>query len=1161
MFTTKAQSLIDLAKDYAFSSGSTHLGLLPLLTAVGTHAEASVLLAECFELSPGQLRNACPPAPEPLSCPGKLPLSKSVRAMLDSARGLAEEVPDRSHPGLLDVRHLVCAMAACPEVCAHLGVEPIGLDAASRLLISWYERDARTPGVEDLAQRLREMRAALLEKVFGQDHAVETFVEGLFNAEVVGAADTTRRAPRAVFVFAGPPGVGKTYLAELGASLLGRSFRRFDMSAFSGHHQNEALVGTARTYMGAHPGILTEFVEKNPNAVLLFDEIEKAHPNTIQLFLQVLDAGILEDKFLERNVSFRDTTIIFTTNAARKLYERPNESGVHAANASFHRKTILDALAGELDPRTAQPVFPPGLHSRLSSGYPVLFNHLRVNELERVARAELERVGDLLERQYYKRLVFDEFLPLCLVLREGARTDARALRAQAEAFVKTELFKFCGLFEVDRLEEVFERADTVRFSLDDRPADLAPEVRSLLQPSERPRVLLVANPQLAALYQRRITEIDWLVASTSDEALELLANQDVDLALLDLWFGRGSDTLLRTLEHFDHPPPAARGLDRGQEVLRRIRERLPNIPVYLLSYPLAPATDRGPGPIDEELFMACVRGGGARGMLSADFLTDSVEGWEHRREELANQLVAICRSLRRERAAERMGQEHKALLFETAPIVDPDKREITIRLRNLRLTRAIAAADAGEILDEVERPTTRFEDVIGAETAKEELRFFIDYLKNPRRFAALGLKPPKGVLLYGPPGTGKTMLARAMAGECNVAFIAANATGFVTIWQGSGPQNVRDLFARARRYAPAIIFIDEIDAIGKVRVGSAGAGRAEENTLNALFTEMDGFTSPSPDRPVFLLAATNFTVQPPDEAPPERSPRTLDPALVRRFSRCILVDLPDAPARREYFVRRLTAGGRCSLSDAALDLLAEKSAGMTIASLEQVVETATRSALKKATHLTDDLILDALDAAREGEAKEWSPEFLERTARHEAGHTLVYWLSGWWSPEVSIIARASRGGGMRRAEAESKRETITREEALARIRVALAGRAAEMVYYGQDGLTTGASADLENATNIARQMVCCYGMDEEFGLLATPELFKHPQALSSPIYQRVNEAAARILKEQMARTIELLQQNRQHLDALSRALLEKNRLLRADLKLLLPPIAQKAERT
>ena len=324
--------------------------------------------------------------------------------------------------------------------------------------------------------------------------------------------------------------------------------------------------------------------------------------------------------------------------------------------------------------------------------------------------------------------------------------------------------------------------------------------------------------------------------------------------------------------------------------------------------------------------------------------------------------------------------------------------------------------------------------------------------------------------------------------------------------------------------------------------------------LNALLTEMDGFTGATPDRPVFVLSATNFKVQSEDQASPERSSRTLDPALVRRFSRTILVDLPDAASRKKYLAMRLKDAKGARISVSVIDLMAEKSTGMSIANLEQVIETAGRNAMKKGGELSDDLLMEALDTLREGESKEWSPEFLESTARHEAGHTLMYWLSGWLSPEVSIVARADRGGGMRRSEAEMKRESLTREELLARIRTALGGRAAELLYYGPAGLTTGASGDLENATGIARQIVSVYGMDGEFGLLATPEMLKHAEAIASPEYQKINDAARKILEEQMAETRKLMEANRPHLDAIAGALLKKNRLYRADLVEILPPV-------
>jgi len=1158
MFTNKAQKIIDLAKNYAFSQNSTGLDLAAVATVIANDAEASILLAECVSVSGDKLR--CQPLKslKLRKHSRRLPLTESLQSTLACAKELAQEVPDRYHPGLVDLRHLVCAVGMSPEACSLFDVIPISREDVVALLAVWYHRDTRSPSLERLTERLRELRSELLKKVFGQDHAVHTFVEGLFNAEVVAAADETRKGPQGGFVFAGPPGVGKTFLAELGASYIDRPFKRFDMSAYSGHQQNQALVGMAPSYQNAHPGTLTDFVSKNPNAVLLFDEIEKAHQNTIHLFLQILDAGFLEDKFNERNESFRDTIIIFTTNAGKKLYDRPNMSGVHKANAAFHRKTILDALETEQDPRTRQPFFPQAICSRLATGYPVLFNHLRVNELERLVQVELERQAGLFERQYYKRITFDELLAMCLVLREGAQTDARMSRSQAEAFVKTEIFKLCQLFKTDRLEDVLEQTDSIHFAFDEDPHNMDPEVRSLFDIQDKPRVLLIADRDLTDLYKEFVPNIDWRTANLPEDALEVLADEEIDMVLLDLWVNQPTDVGTMTIKHFDHVPAAARGLAQGQELLRKIHERLPDMPIYLLSLAESDAQEETAGSIDEGLFLACVRGGGARGIIASSFIDGMEKGWEQQRDAFATNLLAICWSLYREKAVAKMGQERKVLIFDTAPRLDRDERKISLRLRNLHFMRAVSALDAAEVLDEVERPQTRFDDVIGANSAKEELEFFIDYLKNPKRFAALGLKPPKGVLLHGPPGTGKTMLARAMAGESNVAFIPTAANSFVTMWQGSGSQSVRDLFERARRYAPAIVFIDEIDAIGKVRSGMSGAGSGEEQALNALLTEMDGFTSPSADRPVFVLAATNFKIKSESPESPERSSRTLDPALVRRFSRTIPVDLPDTAARKQYLSLRISQGKGAKVSESAIDLLAEKSVGMSIADLEAVIETAARTAVRKNVEMTDEILIEAVDTTREGEVKEWSPEFLESTARHEAGHTIMYWLSGWLSPEVSIIARGDHGGGMRRSETEMKRESLTREEILCRIRTSLGGRAAEMIYYGNEkGLTTGAAGDLENATNVARQMICCYGMDGEFGLLATPELFRDAQAISSPTYQQVNEAANKILKEQMDKTFELLEENRKYLDAVAKVLLDKNRILRSDLEQILKDLSEK----
>jgi cell division protease FtsH len=1155
IFTVRGKAILGVAKAVARAAERPELDLASLATAVASNLECRVLLARCLGIAPSDLVPAGPAVREVASDLGPIRLAGQTREILSRAREFAMEVPDRQYPGLIDRKHILSAMAASHQACSAWNVQPVDRKIALSNLYNWYDQESSTIGIDDLVKRLRTLRSELLDRVFGQDHAVHAFVEGLFNAEILAPADTNRRTPRAVFVFAGPPGVGKTFLAECGAAHLQRSSKRFDMSSYSNNYQVDSLVGVSKSFQGAHPGLLTEFVESNPDAVLIFDEIEKCHSTAIHLFLQVLDGGVLEDRFHERNVEFRDTTIIFTTNAGRKLYDRPNRSGVNSLNASFHRRTILDALQTEVNPQTREPFFPPAICSRMATGYPLLFNYLKVNELERVAAAELHRCAALFEQQYYKQITFNDLIPMALVLREGAKADARTLRSQAETFVKTEIFKFCQLFRSGSIDDVLSRIEKIEFAPDEA-TPMSEEIRALFELGRKPRVLLVGAVNFAALYTEHVQEIEWRSTNSPAAALEVLANEDLDFVVLDLWLDRtsASTVTLDSALQFDHVPAASRGLEQGQELLRTIHERLPGLPVFLLSLVSTTDVDGGrTGTVDDELFVACVRGGGARGMIQTAFVAAEGGDWYSKRDIFASDLLDTGKKLHRERSAERMGDEHKVLTFQTAPKFDERRQQVSFRLRNLRFSRAVASADAGEILADVERPKVRFEDVIGATTAKSELQFFIDYLKDPRRFSAMGVKPPRGVLLYGPPGTGKTMLARALAGETNVAFVPAAASSFVTKWQGSGPESVRELFERARRYAPAILFIDEIDAIGRVRTGGP-SGHGEEMALNALLTEMDGFVGPSPDRPVFVLAATNFNVDLEDGESQNQSMRMLDPALVRRFSRPILVDLPDTAARRKYLEIRLSEGRTSAVSDAAVALLSEKSTGMSIASLEQVIDSAAREALKLESAITDEIVIEAMDMAREGEAKVWSPQFLENTARHEAGHTILYWLSGWYPAEISIVARADHGGGMRRSEEEIRRESLSRAELLAQIRTALAGRAAEQIYNGPEGgLTTGAAGDLALAVRITRDLICRYGMFEEFGLGATPDLIQRPEAMASPLYVEVHALTQQILRREMNATIKLLENHKDALDRITNALLERNRLLRDEVVAILGP--------
>ncbi|MCE1248604.1 MAG: AAA family ATPase [Firmicutes bacterium] len=1168
MFTDRAQLLIDIAKEHCSAAGRYILDVECLLAAVGGSSLAAVKLAEfIFDGNQDKLRSLLPPLKTTGKCEGSFPLSDGLKILLQEAAFLAsaEGVPDKEHPGFICVSHLMAALAMSEEASALLGgfqvlhrVEAVKILASGGAGNSGYEP-------ADLTILLKKLRNEMLEKVFGQEHAIHTFIEGLYNAEITASADTERTKPKAVFVFAGPPGVGKTYSSELASSRLGRPFKRFDMTAYSDHERHTDLVGFAPVYKGAQPGSLTGFVKKNPSCILLFDEIEKAHLNTIQLFYQILDAGRLEDKFLREDISFKDTIIIFTTNAGRNLYDNPNRSGISSANSLYHKRTILSALENEKNPTTGHPVFPPAICSRLGTGYPVMFNHLGIAELEQVCSAVMKRTGSLLEKQYMMNFSFDPLVPISLVFREGGKVDARQVKAEGEKFLKTEMFKFSSLYEKERLDEALASVDRVNIQFGGEIAEMDESIRSLFVMDEKPEVLLIAEKSFSEIIEKTAVNFNWFTASTAEEAAGIMAVKDISLVLLDLWIrDEGENRKINidpadSLQH-DFVPFSAKSLTKGRDILRSLHEKSPEAPVYLLSFQdcgisgeadnISEAEiatirfdDRTAGDvengleqqtfrnIDEELFLASVREGGARGLLNLNSSLLKTGKTGAFVAGFSRNLMEIARRNYMEKRAESLARERKALAFDTSASVVKDERSLDITLRGFRLTRVVEAADAGGIVDDVSRPSTKFDDVIGATSAKESLQFIVDWLKNPKRYKALGLRPPKGILLTGPPGTGKTMLARALAGESNCAFLENSASGFVTMWVGSGPQNIRDMFQRARKYAPSIIFIDEIDAIGKTRTGVKGSGQAEETTLNALLTEMDGFGAvKSP--PVIVIAATNLAEH-------------LDPALRRRFDREIEVDKPDREGRKKYLEKALAGRTASMVTPALVERIAGQSAGMSIADLERILHEAGVAAAINLVSLDDAVLEAAFDKVRFGEEKALpDSETLMRIARHESGHALVAWFGGKPPVQISIVGRGSMGGFMER-ESDENKSLYTMADLEQTIREAMGGRAAEMVYYGNDGgLSSGVSGDLAHASKIARKMISDFGMSDDFGLIALGS----DRMMDGPVSIRINEIASRIIKKQLSAAVSLLQENKKYLDELSNRLFDKNRLTRKEME-------------
>ena len=338
------------------------------------------------------------------------------------------------------------------------------------------------------------------------------------------------------------------------------------------------------------------------------------------------------------------------------------------------------------------------------------------------------------------------------------------------------------------------------------------------------------------------------------------------------------------------------------------------------------------------------------------------------------------------------------------------------------------------------------------------------------------------------------------------------------------------LFNTARKYAPSILFVDEIDAIGKSRDGGDAAYSAD--VLTAFLTEMDGFNVKS-DKPVFVLAATNYDIN------GDNGARSLDPALVRRFDNKIMVDLPNKAERGRYIKMKADAHPAISVSDGEIDNIAMRSTGMSLAELELVIELALRNSVKtEGFTVTDEILENAFEEFNSGEVKKWAPEELERTARHEAGHALLCWLSGETPSYLTVVARANHGGYMQHGNNEDK-GSYTKEELLARIRTSLGGRAAETVYYGdEEGVSTGASGDLLAATRTAEHMICSYGMDDIIGLGCVDR----QNIAATPYYSEIRKRVNDILTYEYMKARKAISDNRAAVDKLVETLMLKNHI-------------------
>lgn len=453
-----------------------------------------------------------------------------------------------------------------------------------------------------------------------------------------------------------------------------------------------------------------------------------------------------------------------------------------------------------------------------------------------------------------------------------------------------------------------------------------------------------------------------------------------------------------------------------------------------------------------------------------------------------------------------------------------------------------------------EKISIGFEDVAGLPGAKKELQEIVDYLKSPDQFRTLGGQLPKGILLIGPPGTGKTLLARATAGEADVPFYSISGSEFIEMFVGVGASRVRDMFEKAKKEAPSIIFVDEIDSIGRVRGTGLGGGHDErEQTLNQILAEMDGF---APHESVIVLAATN-------------RPDVLDPALIRpgRFDRRVSLDLPQKKARRE--ILELHSGDVPLGEDVDLEMLAGGTVGFSGADLKNLVNEAALLAARKDKKQVEAEDFDqAVDKVRMGIKREdlVNEEEKKLIAFHEAGHALIAKLLPGADPlkKVSIIPRG-RSLGATEQIPEEERHNLSRQYLMDRIAIMLGGRVAEKIFFND--VTSGGADDLKKATDMARRMVCQWGMSDNLGPVTFRRAEPHPFLGREMAEQRdfsehtgrlIDEEIQKMTREMENKAGEILESNREKLEKLAGALLEHETLDNEEINELLGMSDEKA---
>ena len=982
--------------------------------------------------------------------------------------------------------------------------------------------------VSDLVKEGEKLKDLLKKDVVGQDAVIEEVVNAIVNNELYQRTESGR--PKGLFLFAGTPGVGKTYLASKLAEALNYPHMVFNMSSYTDRQDGpSALFGLDYSWKNAHEGALLEFVythEDEPCFVIL-DEFEKACQEVILRFLQVFEGGKMESAYVSgaHNASkdgkqvpsyliardpycnFEKVYFIVTTNVGRSLYEDGKQPG-----RNLTKETIIDAMRKDINPATEKPYFPDAILSRLQTGTVTMFRHLQTHELVHIARNVLDRNAKMVQKQqgifFQIKSKEEEKIPTLLLLREGGAVDARNFRTIAENFIRTQIANLCN-----SLREEYLDVKEIVIGVDPEETD---KLNDLLYGDgfTQDVILVCEDERKLNLFSRffdPIEDINLLRTTDYEEALEIIRGEIYAVPAIFVLMPSLEDMEGLTMGAVSNAMQT-RDLQGFAEFISKARE------------------------IHEKAEI-CV--------IDVEQITHETKKDLRRRG--ATQIIEIKRAetvtdifqqkvdaMRLNAMAFDFARKGKALKFDIVPSAYQDL--IFLRLRYFEKVENVKSTDAEFLVGGDRMPKVSFKDVVGGETVKEEAADFIDFLRNPKGFVEKGLRPPKGMLFYGPAGTGKTFMAKAIAHEAGVPFIASNGGDIKMGMKNlSGSETLKKLLSIARKYAPSILFIDEMETIALNRTGRDPYA---DTLVNTLLSEMDGFEGHEAN-PVIIIGATNAGISPETNV----DGRYLAPAVVRRFSRKFFVDLPVKKDRMAFLVKNT------GFTEEELDTAAQMGQGLSFGKLGNAIEIAKRQAARAKRSLICRDVEEAVETETYGESREVSRESKERTAYHEGGHACLGCLFGGANmPDHATIVSRGDFGGYVSIAMDEQTTTITKTYYENRIRIALAGRCAEIIHFGEtEGLSAGPSSDIRHAFRMILEMICHLGMDDVLGMT----YYDYDVSGRIVLTEKIQERADQLLSKYYEEAKQLLLDNRGLFEDISESLLRKESLSKADLEVIM----------